>query len=61
MKSSKSLLSVLFLAGALGWSAAPAEAEEGVLVKVSANPQGNYRHMKFPAIREDTLDWAQRG
>jgi len=59
MKSIRSLLSVLLLAGALGWSAAPAGAEEGVLVKVSANPQGDFCHMKFPAIREDTLNWAR--
>lgn len=59
MKTSKSLLSVLLLAGILGWSAAPAEAEDGVLVKVSLNPQGNYCHMKFPAIRENTLTWAR--
>ena len=56
MKGFRAFLSVLFLEGALGLSNAPAWGE-GVLMKVSADPQGNYCHMKFPAIREDTLDW----
>lgn len=57
MKNTRSLLSVLLLAGTLGWSAAPVWADDGILskVKVAANPQSNYCHMKFPAIREATL------
>lgn len=54
MKSIRLLLSVLLLAGTVAWSAAPVWAE-GVLLKVAANPQSNYCHMKFPAIREATL------
>jgi len=48
---------VLLLAGTLGWSAAPVGAQEGVLVKVAASPVSNYCHLKFPAIREETLSW----
>lgn len=59
MKSIRPLLSVLLLAGTLGWSAAPVGAQEGILFKVAANPQSDYCHMKFPAIREDTLTWAR--
>jgi hypothetical protein len=32
-------------------------AQEGVLVKVAASPASNYCHLKFPAIREETLSW----
>ncbi len=59
MKTSKTLLPVLLLTGTLGMSVAPVGAQEGVLLKVAANPQSNYCHMKFPAIREETLSWAR--
>ena len=58
MKGIRAFLSVLFLGGTLGLSNAPAWGEDA-LVKVSADPQGNYCRMKFPAIREDTLNWAR--
>ncbi|PYK49286.1 MAG: hypothetical protein DME20_07245 [Verrucomicrobia bacterium] len=52
MKTIKSFLSVLTLAlsDALTWGA------EGVISKV-ASPSGDYCHLKFPAIREETLYW----
>jgi hypothetical protein len=52
MKSIKSLLSVILLSGNLGLSVAPVSAAEGIISKV---PASNYCHMKFPAIREETL------
>jgi len=53
MKTLKSVLSVLFLAGAMGSSIGAAGAE-GVISK-DALTEGSYCHMKFPAIREETL------
>lgn len=56
MKGIKAILAMSLLAGTFGFSAMPAGAAEGVfLLKVAANPQNNYCHMKFPAIREETL------
>jgi hypothetical protein len=55
MKSIKSLLSVVFLTGAMGLSAMSVAAD-GVISK-DVLPEGDYCHMKFPAIREDTLAW----
>lgn len=53
MKSVSFLLSVVFLSGVFGLSAAPAWAD-GILFKVRLG-DSNYCHMKFPAIREGTL------
>jgi hypothetical protein len=44
----------LFLAGAMLLSSSVLWAAEGIISKV-ADPSGNYCHLKFPAIREDTL------
>ncbi len=59
MKSIQLLSSALLLAGTLGLSAQPlmAQVAPGVLSKVELAPGSNYCHLKFPAIREDTLDW----
>jgi len=57
MNSARSVLPALLLAGTLGWSAAPVGAQEGVLLKVAAIPASSYCHLKFPAIREETLSW----
>ncbi|MBI4529781.1 MAG: hypothetical protein HY695_38775 [Deltaproteobacteria bacterium] len=54
MKGISLLLSVLAIAGTVGWIAAPGQAQEGVLLKIRAG-ETNYCHMKFPAIREETL------
>ncbi len=56
MRSTSSLLSALLLTGVVGLSALPVWAQEGVLFKQRAG-ETNYCHMKFPAIREDTLSW----
>ena len=53
MKRIGTTLSMLVLAGSLAGSAMA--ANDGVLVKDEAGD--NYCHMKFPAIREDTLGW----
>lgn len=50
------ILSGVVLAGTLGWAAA-VWAQEGVLLKVALTTEGNYCHLKFPAIREETLSW----
>jgi hypothetical protein len=54
MKIAISFLSALFIVGALGMSGTPATAE--VLAKVELEPGVEYCHMKFPAIRESTVN-----
>ena len=56
MKTMKTVLSVLFLAGAMGSSIASTARAEGVISK-DALAEGSYCHMKFPAIEERTLSW----
>jgi hypothetical protein len=52
MKRIGTTLSILVLAGSLAGSAIA--AEDGILSKVSAENE-NYCHMRFPAIKEETL------
>ena len=56
MKKSVSLLSNLLLSSTLFWGV-PAVAEE----MISSVPTDitAYCHLKFPAMREDTLSWQQ--
>ena len=54
MKTNRLLLFALFLLGTFSLLAAPAPGAEGVILKVST-PDGKYCHLKFPAIREETL------
>ena len=54
MKTMKSVLSVLALAGAMGSSIAAAADADGVLLK-DVSTEGSYCHMKFPAIVKRTL------
>jgi len=55
MKMTRNLLwAAAISAGALMMAAAPASAQDGVFYKVRFG-NSNYCHMKFPAIREDTL------
>ena len=49
----KVLISALVLMGTLSMSGVPLWAAQGIIYK--AVGQGNYCHLKFPAIREDTL------
>ncbi|MBI4488363.1 MAG: hypothetical protein HY694_04705 [Deltaproteobacteria bacterium] len=49
-------LLVVFLLEALVFSAAPVGGAEGIISKGST-PMANYCHLKFPAIREETLYW----
>src|SRR5919106_6746122 len=53
MKIATSLLAAVLLTGTLG-AMNTAKAQDGILSKEEANPEG-YCHLKFPAIREDTL------
>jgi hypothetical protein len=57
MKNIKSLMSVVFLTGALGLSAAAVGAESVISKDVLAD--GSYCHMKFESIRENTLASSQ--
>ncbi len=52
MRHTKTLLTALAFAGSLAGSAIA--AEDGILSKVSAADE-NYCHMRFPAIKEETL------
>ena len=55
MKKSVSLLRNLLLSSTLFWGVPSAEAQE----IISSAPAGttDYCHLKFPAIREDSLSW----
>jgi hypothetical protein len=48
------LLSVLFLLGIFPFDGSLAWAAEGIVSKV-ADPSGSYCHLKFTAIKEETL------
>jgi len=54
MKTTKSLLSILVLAGAMTSSIASAANMAGV-ISSDVSSEGSYCHMKFAAIRERTL------
>jgi hypothetical protein len=54
MKKIKVLLSLLLLLGTFSLRDLPAWAAQGVIYR-SGEPSGNYCHLKFPAIRENTL------
>jgi hypothetical protein len=54
MKLQKLTLAAVVSVGVLGMNLLPAEAADGILYKVQAG-NTNYCHLKFPAIREDTL------
>ena len=56
MNNMKLVVSVLFLGGAIDLSGTSARAE-GVISK-DVLTENSYCHMKFPAMREDTLDEA---
>jgi hypothetical protein len=58
MKRIQLLLSALLFAGTLGFSAQPLSAQatpQGVPSATILDRSNNYCHMKFPAIREETL------
>ena len=57
MRLKISIVAALFSVGLLGVSSLPAAAaDNGILLKLRAG-NTNYCHLKFPAIREDTLSW----
>ena len=57
MRKSLSLLSNLLLSSTLFWGVPSAWAEETILSVPSDTTA--YCHLKFPAMREDTLSWEQ--
>ena len=57
MKKSVSLLSNLLLSSTLFWAVPSVEAEE--LISMVPTDTTAYCHLKFPAMREDTLSWQQ--
>jgi hypothetical protein len=57
MKIKKTILSAVFVLGAMGPSVASADAAASVASK-DAFTGSSYCHMKFPAIREQTLGTA---
>jgi len=54
MKTLKAALAILLLAGNMGLTTASAAGVSGVISK-DALASGDYCHMKFAAIREETL------
>jgi hypothetical protein len=57
MKKSVSLVSNLLLSSTLFWGVPSVEAEE-VISRVPTDTTA-YCHLKFPAMREDSLSWQQ--
>jgi hypothetical protein len=58
MKRIGLLVSLLGLVGSLGLSIAELWGAEDVISRVSI-PESKYCRVRFPAIREETLSWAQ--
>lgn len=56
MNFKKATLAALFSIGVMGVAPVPGEAQDGILYRLRAG-DSNYCHMRFPAIREDTLTW----
>jgi hypothetical protein len=56
MNLKKATFAALFFIGIVGVAPIPGEAQDGIPLKVRAGDT-NYCHMRFPAIREDTLKW----
>ncbi len=57
MKSIKLFLFVMLLAGTSAVIAGTAWGAEDVISKVELIAGSNYCHLRFPAIREETLYW----
>jgi hypothetical protein len=54
MKYKKLMLAALLSIGVLGLDPLSVKSDDGILLKVQM-PGTNYCHLKFPAIREETL------
>ena len=62
MKKSVSLLANLLLSSTLFWAVPSVEAEEMISEEMTSMVPTDttaYCHLKFPAMREDTLSWQQ--
>ena len=58
MKNTKLVVGALFLGGAIGLGGTSARTQDGDMISKDVVTDGSYCHMKFPAMREDTLDEA---
>ena len=58
MKNMKLIVGMWFLGTTIGLSGAPARAQDTDVISKDAMGGGSYCHMKFPAMREDTLGQA---
>ena len=58
MKIANWFLAALLLVGSLG-ATGTAIGADGVLLREESAPGSNHGHLKFPAIREETLYWDQ--
>ena len=55
MKKIKASLSDLLFLGIFSLSPAPLFAAEGIIMRNVGSPESNYCHLRFPAIRPETL------
>jgi hypothetical protein len=55
MKKIKTCLSDLFFLGIFSLGPAPLFAAEGIVMRSVTSPESNYCHLRFPAIRPETL------
>jgi len=58
MGITRSVLSVLFLTGTLGFSLPAMGDESAIIEKLVVIDEAKYCNMRFPAMEEDTLSWA---
>jgi len=58
MGITRSVLSVLFLTGTLGFSLPAMGDESAIIDKYVAIDEASYCYMRFPAVEEPTLSWA---
>lgn len=56
MKNMKLVVGVLFLGGAIGLGGTSVRAQDGDVISKDVMTDGSYCHMKFPAMRDDTLE-----
>lgn len=55
MKRANSILAAIFVTGCIGLAPVSLWGQQGVIYKAPSTGTNNYCHLKFPAIREETL------